>query len=301
MPTTALIAAGVGAAGSIGAAAIGANAQTNAAKSAIAVQSAMLDKGYGYANNMLTGAQDVLNPFIAGGQSAMDWYKYLTGTGTAPSGATGPASYNPLTAPLTAPFSAAMLPSTPGYQFTLGQGLKSTQNSYAAEGLGSSGASEKGAAQFATGLAQNTYNQQFQNYLAQNAQIGNLLYQPAAIGAGAAGSLAGIEGMLGQAGLGAAVGTGQGISNSLTGAGNAVAGAATGAANALTGGVNTALQYSMLAPMYQAYSNMLNGGVGPGIAVNPGANYLTSAIATNNPLMSSYPGASAYMNGFPGG
>jgi hypothetical protein len=53
------------------------------------------------------------------------------------------------------------LESTPGYQFTKEQGLKSVQNSAAARGLGVSGAALKGAATFATGLADNTYKTQF--------------------------------------------------------------------------------------------------------------------------------------------
>lgn len=53
------------------------------------------------------------------------------------------------------------LESTPGYQFTLTQGLKAVQNAAAARGLGVSGAALKGAANFATGLADNTYKTQF--------------------------------------------------------------------------------------------------------------------------------------------
>ena len=59
----------------------------------------------------------------------------------------------------------AQLEQTPGYQFTLGQGLESVQNGAAARGLGVSGASEKAAANYATGLASNTYQQQFTNAL----------------------------------------------------------------------------------------------------------------------------------------
>lgn len=57
----------------------------------------------------------------------------------------------------------ANLEKTPGYQFNLTQGLKAVQNSAAARGLGNSGAALKGAANFATGLADNTYQQQFAN------------------------------------------------------------------------------------------------------------------------------------------
>lgn len=55
----------------------------------------------------------------------------------------------------------ADLEKTPGYQFTLAQGLKSTQSAAAARGLGVSGASLKGAAEYATGLANKTYLDQF--------------------------------------------------------------------------------------------------------------------------------------------
>ncbi len=61
---------------------------------------------------------------------------------------------------------ANALSQTPGYQFALDQGLKATQNGFAAQGLASSGAAMKGGAQFAEGLASQTYNQQLQNYLA---------------------------------------------------------------------------------------------------------------------------------------
>lgn len=205
MPTIAAITAGVGAAGSLGAAAIGASAQTKAAGGAEATQLSMFNTAAGYEQ-----------PFIQAGQNALTQYESAL-----PS--------------LTKPYDPSMLASTPGYQFTLDQGLKSTQNSYAANGLASSGAAEKGAASYATGLAQSTYNQQLTNYLTQNQQIANLLYQPVQTGANAANTL-----------TGAAVGTGQGIANSLTGGGNAIAGAATGGANALTGAGNTALQYQLI-------------------------------------------------------
>lgn len=267
MPTTALIAAGVGAAGSIGAAAIGASAQTSAASKAAATETNLYQQGV-----------SEVQPYVNAGTQSEELYNYLTGAGPAPAGVAGQtgtgtngapttlqSGYNPLTAPLTAPFTAATLPSTPGYQFTLDQGLKSTQNSYAALGLGSSGAAEKGAASYATGLAQSTYNQQLTNYLTQNQQIANLLYQPVTTGAGAAGTA-----------LGGAVATGSNVGSADIGAGNAIAGAATGAANGLTGGVNTALQYSLLNQYLQNQSgNNITG------AVN---SYNTNAIATNDTI-----------------
>lgn len=57
----------------------------------------------------------------------------------------------------------AELEKTPGYQFNLTQGLKAVQNAAAARGLGVSGAALKGASAFATSLADNTYQNQFNN------------------------------------------------------------------------------------------------------------------------------------------
>jgi hypothetical protein len=67
-----------------------------------------------------------------------------------------------LTTPVPVPsMTQAELEQTPGYQFTLTQGLKAAQNSSAARGLGTSGAALKGASTFATGLADKTYLDQF--------------------------------------------------------------------------------------------------------------------------------------------
>lgn len=68
---------------------------------------------------------------------------------------------------LTSPFSfdPSDLEDTPGYQFTLQQGLKSLNNQNAAKGLGLSGAQQKGALEYATGLADNTYGQQYNRAL----------------------------------------------------------------------------------------------------------------------------------------
>jgi hypothetical protein len=132
----------------------------------------------------------------------------------------------------------AELEQTPGYQFNLSQGLKSVQSAAAARGLGVSGASLKGAATYATGLADSTYQNQFnnaqtrfQNSLNLNtAQQGNLTNQynrlsdVAKIGSGAASqtgtigaSLTNQAGQfLQQGGLAQAAGT-AGVGNAVTG------------------------------------------------------------------------------------
>lgn len=70
----------------------------------------------------------------------------------------------------------SFLESTPGYQFTLDQGLKATQNSFTSKGLGNSGAALKGAASFASGLADQTYSNRLNEYLnTYNSQFTNTL------------------------------------------------------------------------------------------------------------------------------
>lgn len=64
----------------------------------------------------------------------------------------------------------AGLEQTPGYQFTLQQGLKQQQNMAAARGLGVSGAALKASDAYVTGQANQTYNQQLQNYIATYGQ-----------------------------------------------------------------------------------------------------------------------------------
>lgn len=59
----------------------------------------------------------------------------------------------------------AQLAQLPGYQFALGQGLRAAQQGATARGLGLSGAAMKGASQFATGLADQTYGNQFNRLL----------------------------------------------------------------------------------------------------------------------------------------
>lgn len=135
-----------------------------------------------------------------------------------------------LTAPIT--MDEATLRNTPGYQFNLDQGLKSVQNGAAARGLGSSGAALKGAATYATGLADSTYQNQFNNANTNKQNAYNFLTGTSTIGANAAAQ----SGQIGQAGAATA-------GNSLTSAGTAQAAGLTGAANALTNAGQTYAGY----------------------------------------------------------
>lgn len=134
---------------------------------------------------------------------------------------------------------------SPGYQFTLNQGLKSVQNSAAARGLGSSGAALKGAAAYSTGLADSTYNDVFNRALSTfNTNYGNASSNVNRL-AGIVGS-----GQNAASGLGAlGAQTAANIGNTITSGANASAAGTIGSANAISSGLsglgNNALIYGL--------------------------------------------------------
>jgi hypothetical protein len=146
---------------------------------------------------------------------------------------------------LTSPFAMTQenLEATPGYQFNLSQGLKATQNSAAARGLGLSGAAFKGAATFATGLADSTYKSQFDMDQANKTNAYTKLLGVSSMGANAATGTATNNTFLSNA-----------IGNNLTGAGNAQAAAYMTGANGIASGVNSIANGYM-------QNQLLNGGM----------------------------------------
>lgn len=144
---------------------------------------------------------------------------------------------NPLASQLLSPvtMNQQTLEQTPGYQFNLQQGLKSVQNSASARGLGVSGAAQKGAASYATGLADSTYQNQFNNAVTNQTNQFNRLMGLTQLGQNSA------------AGVGAAgIQTGQSIGNNLIGAGNAQAAMYNQAGNALSNTGSTAAMMGFL-------------------------------------------------------
>lgn len=127
-------------------------------------------------------------------------------------------------------FNQAMLEQTPGYQFNLKQGLKAVQNSAAARGLGVSGAAEKGAADYATGLADSTYQNQFNNAVTNQTNQFNRLMALTNLGQNSA---AGV----GQAGIS----TGNSLASNAIGSGNAQAAGSIAAGQAYQGTGNNIL------------------------------------------------------------
>ena len=214
-----LIAAAIGASvvGGVASAVIGSQSASKAGK----VQARAAASAAAASKAQYEQTRADLAPFRQAGINSLTQLQKLTGTDV---------GGNPLTSPLTKPFNPTMadLEATPGYQFTLAEGLKSTQNSYAAKGLGQSGAALKGAAQYSTNLASTTFQQQFDNYLKQNNQIYGMLSGQVSLGENAAAQ----TGNFGQAAVNA--------QNNLTTSGAAAQAAGiVGSGNALIGGINS--------------------------------------------------------------
>lgn len=155
-----------------------------------------------------------------------------------------------LTSPIT--MDQATLENTPGYKFNLTQGLKATQNSAAARGLGVSGAALKGAAAFATGLADNTYQNQFNNANTNQTNAYNRLKGLVDTGENASAQ----TGILGQQS------TNQ-IQAAQTGAGNATAASFNAMGGAVSSAANNIGGYAAYQGLYGGRTPSLVSGAGP--------------------------------------
>lgn len=292
------IGTGIAVAGGLGAAATGigsyfsSQAQQNAAQQGIAAQQGMYNNSVSLNSPFINAGKDawsILSPMLG-----------IGGPGIVGGGATGPGNGPGATdiygnavqqgfGTLTNPFQPTQqqLEQTPGYQFALSQGEKGVTNSNAAKGLGSSGAALKGAADYAQGLASNTFQQQQTNYLGQEQQIYNMLYGPTQQGAQSAASL-------GQQG----VSTGQGIANSYGYLGNAQAAGINGVAGSVAGIGNSAasgLLYGSI--LGNSAGSAANGGLG----TNPNNAFYGSNPFTGNGaggINPAYAGQGNYFNPF---
>lgn len=204
----------------VGAGVVGAGATAYSASQAAGAQEDAAAQANALQMQMYSTTRSDLSPYNKAGQNALTQ-------------ASGMASQGFNFAP-----TEAQLQQTPGYQFNLTQGLKATQNSAAARGLGSSGAAMKGAAGYATGLADSTYQNQFNNALSSWQNNYNSLMGQAQLGENAAAQT-------GAYGTQTASQMGQ----NTIGAGNASAAASMATGNALTSAANTipaAMMYSNL-------------------------------------------------------
>lgn len=233
----AAIAGGIGAAGSLAGGLISSSATQSAASKEAAAQmnAAQLQE------SQFQQTQGNLAPFLSLGQQSINPLLAQISSGrNAINTAYGNAQAN-----LPQNLTQAQLVQTPGYQQVLAQGQAATAASAAARGLGVSGTALKSSANFATGLANqtyaqqianqatiyNAYNQQFSNQLnAQNA-LYNQAFQPVTLGENA-GATTGYIGQsaAGQAGANIA-GAGASIGAGTQAAGNTLGSSLSGAAN----------------------------------------------------------------------
>lgn len=223
------------AAASIGSGLIGASAAKSAAKTQQTAAEEALTQQQATTEKVLGLEQ----PFVDVGKAAIPQLENLLGIG--PGGQAGIQS---------------ALAATPGYQFTLTQGLQAAQSGFASQGLARSGPAIKGAVQYAEGLAGTTYEQRLQDY-----------YNTVAGGSTAASN------------FGAAALGGQAAANQLTvGAGQAGAAGTVGAANALTGGLSGAT--NTLLPLSLANQGLFGTGGTTGVSSSLNA----AALSANNAL-----------------
>lgn len=266
--TAILIGAGVAAAGGVADAAIGSHAAGKAADE----QAQSADKALQFQQQVFDTQQANQKPFVDAGQTSISKLMDDLNNGTF-----GPGS-NPAAPQFTGTFHTPTVDearATPGYQFTLQQGLRGVDAGAAAHGGALSGGAVKSELGYATGLADSTYNDVFnrslstygaglQGYqanlagyqanLARQAQEFSQLYQPASLGENAAANVGNTSQQV--AGN---------VGNLMTQVGNAQAAGTIGAANATIGGINSAtggISSSLLASIILE-QNGIGGNSGP--------------------------------------
>jgi len=196
-----------------------AGAQEDAANSANATQLQMFNQ-----------SQQDLQPYMNLGTSEMPAYEQAL---------SGLSSIQPFS------YSGADLTSNPAFQFASTQGLKSVLNSNAARGLGYSGAQIKGSENYETGLAE----QYYQNYYNQALQSYDTNYN---VASGKASALSGAVQLGGNAAAGAgnnAINTGSAIASNTIGAGNAAAASDIATGNAVGGAASSVGSSALLSQL----------------------------------------------------
>lgn len=214
----------------VGAGVVGAGATAYSASQAAGAQEDAAAQANALQQGMYNQTRKDLLPYNTAGQNALTKAQGMSDTGF---------NFAP---------TEANLQQTPGYQFNMSQGLKSTQNSAAARGLGSSGAAVKGAASYATGLADSTYQNQFNNALSSWQTNYNALMGQSQLGENAAAQ----TGAYGTQ-------TGSSMAQNTIGAGNAAAGAYMATGNALTSAANTIPAAMMYSNLYGSQNGLYGG------------------------------------------
>lgn len=216
-------------AASAGAGLVGAGLSASAAGTAAKDQTTAENNAANIMHQQYLQTRSDLLPYNTAGQSDIASYDAMA-----------PFSFNP---------TQATLEGLPGYQFTLDQGLKATQNSAAGRGLGVSGAALKGASAYSTGLAASTWPELYNANLQTYQTNANKLLQGATLGENAAAQ----TGAFGTQ-------TAANIGQTAVGVGNAQAAGAVGTANAISGGLSGISGNLLTAALLGGQGNLFGGG-----------------------------------------
>ena len=240
-----IIGALIGAAASLGSAAIGAGAANKAAKAQEASARINRDAAHKVGAAIDTGYVEALDKAL----NELNFGEWRAGQPLQPYQQAGEASLNQLMSALGLGEGSfdpnSIIANTPGYQFRLDQGTQALNRAANAGGGLYSGATGKALVNYGQGLAGDYWN----NYLNELAGVTGMGQQSAHLGSGIAGEFAGTRAnaILGTQSNRAA--SGLGALNAYTGAnaqiGAAQAGGAINSANAWSGGLNNLAQLGM--------------------------------------------------------
>lgn len=253
----AVIAAGIGAVGTVGGGLIArsgakkaARAQERAAQSAEQTQRQMFERQV-----------QLQEPFRQAGLTAQQQIMQLLGIG----GDASAEGYGSLARP----FGQADFEADPGYAFRQAEGMKALERSAAARGGLLSGAMMKGIQRFGQDLASQEYQNAFNRFQIERAARLNPLQSLMGAGQSAANVLTGATGQ-----------AAQNIGQTQLGAGQARASGYVGQANALAGALQGVGQAAAGFPLYQAQLNYLSNSRGrvPDASLLPSVN---NAMASN--------------------
>lgn len=288
----------------VGAAAVGGIANAYSANQAAAAQTAAGNNAANLQLNAVAPANATLQNQTTTNNQTLSPYTNLGAQASSQLGGnlsqyTTPIAMDQNMLALQAPINLSQsdLESIPGYQFEQQQGLKATQNSAAARGLGVSGAALKGAATFSQGLASSDYqnlfntqlqnvdqsysryNQTYQNQVTNQSNAFNRLSGLVNTGEAAAGT---------EAGLGTAsalqqskniTGAASGAAGNITGVGNAQGAADIATGNAISNATNSIAGYAAYQGLY---------GPNSAFATNVGNLPATGAGSPSNAVANQY-------------
>ena len=253
----AMVAAGVGAAASLGSGLMASNASKKASRAQVqASQDANAAQ-----ERMFAEQNRLQEPFRQGGLTAQNEIMQLLGIG----GDKAAAGYGSLGKS----FGADQFQQDPGYAFRQAEGMKALERSAAARGNLLSGSTMKGIQRFGQDLASQEYQNAFNRFQVERSARLNPLQSLMGSGQSATNVMTGAAGQMGQ-----------NEASNLYNAGQARASGYVGSANALTNALGQVGSIATNYPMNNAIMNYYNRqpagtGAGPGGTFEPGGGYGT--------------------------